>query len=37
MIEISYDKITVMDLCFLLSNYDGFCDGDKRCVVIKNV
>jgi len=35
MIEISYDKISVLDMCFLLSNYSGFCDADKKVVVIK--
>ena len=32
--NISYDDITVMEMLYLFSNVDGFCDGDKKCVVI---
>jgi hypothetical protein len=30
----SYDNLTVLDMCFLLSNYEGYCDADKRIVVL---
>jgi hypothetical protein len=33
-LEISYDYLNIIDMKFLLSNYEGFCDGDKRCVVL---
>jgi len=35
MIEISYNNITVQDMFYLLSNNVGFCDGDKKVVVIE--
>ena len=37
MIEISYDLVSVQDMCFILSNNKGFCDADKKVVLIKNV
>ena len=33
-LEISYDLLSLLDMCFLLSNYEGFCDADRRCVVL---
>jgi hypothetical protein len=33
-LEISYDYLNMLDMSYLLSNYEGFCDGDKRCVVL---
>jgi len=36
MLTINYDNITVIEACFLLSNNDGYMDGDKKCLVIKN-
>ena len=33
-LEISYDYLSIIDMKFVLSNYDGYCDGDKRCVVL---
>lgn len=33
-LEISYNYLSVLDMSFLLSNYEGYCDGDKKCVVL---
>jgi len=35
MIEISYDIITVQEMFYILSNRQGWCDADKRCVIIR--
>jgi hypothetical protein len=35
MLEIKTDKITVFEAVYLLSNYDGYFDGDKQCMMIK--
>lgn len=35
MIEIRYELLTVLDTIFLLSNYEGFLDGDKGCLIIE--
>jgi hypothetical protein len=37
MLEIQTNKITVFEVVYLLSNNDGFMDGDKKCLMIKNV
>jgi len=33
-LEISYDYLSVLDMSYLLSNYEGFCDGDRKVVVL---
>ena len=33
-LEISWDKITLMDMLFLLSNNRGYIDGDRKVLVI---
>lgn len=33
---IDYSLITVQDAVYLLCNNDGYCDGDKKCVVINS-
>ena len=35
MLTIKNDRITVTETIYLLSNYDGYIDGDKKCLVIK--
>jgi len=37
MFTISYKQfnLTLLDMVFLLSNNDGYIDGDKKCIVIK--
>ena len=34
MIEISWKNLTVFEMWYLLSNNEGYVDGDKKCVVI---
>lgn len=34
MLTIQNNQITVFEMIYLLSNYDGYVDGDKQCVVI---
>jgi len=36
MIEVCfpYDSLSILDMSYLLSNYDGWCDADAGCVVI---
>lgn len=34
MITINYDLLTLFDMVFLLSNYDGYLDGDKKCLTL---
>ena len=34
MLEIKTDLITVLDMVYLLSNNDGYVDGDKSCLII---
>ena len=36
MIMIDYSTLTVFDAVYLLSNNNGYFDGDKKCVVITN-
>jgi hypothetical protein len=36
MLTINYNMVTVMETMYLLSNYDGYLDGDKKCLIIKN-
>ena len=33
-LEISYQFLNMYEMLFLLSNNNGFLDGDKRCLVI---
>ena len=33
-LEISYSFLTTMEMLYLLSNNDGYLDGDKHCLVI---
>jgi hypothetical protein len=36
MLTISYDYFTVFEACYILKNFSGYLDGDKKCLVIKN-
>jgi len=36
MLTISYKFITVFEACYLLKNFNGYLDGDKKCLVLKN-
>jgi hypothetical protein len=36
MLTIKYNMLTIFEACYLLKNFDGFFDGDKKCLVIKN-
>ena len=33
-LTINYKLITVLDMVYLLSNYDGYLDGDGKCLKI---
>jgi len=33
-IDIEYKDITLIDMCYLLSNYDGWLDADRQRLVI---
>lgn len=33
-LEISFSLLTVLDVKYLLSNHNGYIDGDRRCLVI---
>lgn len=35
MLTYDYKFLTLLEMSYLLSNNDGYCDGDKKCVVIK--
>ena len=35
MLEINYNNLTVLEAAYLLSNYSGHMDGDKKCVVLQ--
>ena len=37
MIELSWDIIDGHDVMTLLEKYEGYIDGDKRCLVLKKV
>ena len=37
MLTIKNNMVTVLDAVYILSNNDGYMDGDKQCLVIKNV
>jgi len=34
MLTIDYNILTVQDACYLLSNYNGYFDGDRKCLVV---
>jgi len=34
MIEISWKNLTIFEMWYLLSNCEGYVDGDKKCVMI---
>ena len=29
-----YNEVSLLDMSYLLSNYDGYLDADKRCMVV---
>lgn len=35
MLQIDYNLVTVQDAIYLLSNYNGYMDADKQCLIIK--
>ena len=35
MITIDYELLTVLEASYLLSNNNGYMDGDKKCVVLQ--
>ena len=34
-LSINNNLITTIEACYLLSNYNGYMDGDKKCLRIK--
>ena len=35
MLNINYENLTVIEACYLLSNNNGYMDGDKKCITIE--
>ena len=33
-LEISTNMVTTLETIYLLSNYDGYIDGDRNCIVL---